>query len=203
MKLLLSGAALALLCSSAQASYVLDQEFFYAQGTQGASQGNYIAGGFYSDIVYSQQVTAGISGFIGRIEFYHLDLGDASGEMELFISTASGPASSPFAYSELVDVSVLGDGWFGIDVSASGLSFQAGEQFTIGIAATGNGFARFRASRLPSPEYAGGDLWYQGSSFGPNPVLRNNDLFFRTYLTPAPASLAVLGLGCVAVRRRR
>lgn len=196
----------AILCCAALApaatANILDQEHDVPFGS---------SSGVLGGVSQMQGVTAGLTGQVSRIEFFSHANASYSGSVEVFISAGVAPQTAPWDYSVTIDAATLtGGGWWGVDVTAAGLSFTAGDQYTIGVAnTTGSAFFGLAGGGTIYSAYAGGSQWSiqpgfnSGLPYQPFADEGTIDLLFRTYITPAPASLAVLTAGCVVFRRRR
>ncbi len=163
----------------------------------------------YTGVYWQQGVTVGVAGLLTRIDLYITQPGDFW-DLNIWRGAPWQNGLSDFYLpAALWDVPA---GWLSLDVSAGGLLFDVGDQFTIGVSgiAGGDGFEGpwLGGNHVaPGGAYAGGALWwddfYHGGGNG------DYDFAFRTYMdpgvVPAPTAvvLSALGAGLVGWFRRR
>jgi hypothetical protein len=161
------------------------------------------------NVTHQQQVTAGLSGRLTRIQF--LMQGPKSGQAWFFVNTGPGPQTDPHDFEALVDVSIIGPGsgeaWLEIDVSAANIMLAAGEVFVIGGTGTPTIQAEFTGSLtgnpVGNPGYPDGSLWSRRDGFNGGifyqPFSGGFDLCFRTYMdTGGPSCEPDLTTGAIA-----
>jgi len=166
----------------------------------------------YTGVYWQQGVTAGVAGLLTRVDLYIAQPGDF---WDLNIWRGAPWQNRPadfYLYATLWDVPA---GWLSLDVSAGGLLFDVGDQFTIGVngIAGGDGFKGpwlGGSHVVPGGAYAGGALWWDDFYHGGAAYGGGNgdyDFAFRTYMdpqvVPAPAAVALVALGAGLVARLR
>jgi hypothetical protein len=197
-KIAVFGIVLCLSAGLATAAPVLDQEspvvdgFWFSAGA--------------STALWQQEVTVGITGQLTRIELYARN----AGTTPLYVNAGTPWQSdgSEFATTFVA----TGSGWTGVDTSAAGLFFNAGDQFVIGVGGTDSGLELNGSSVSPDGAYVVGELWITWADSEPELWADGErDLAFRTYMdsgnnptVPAPAAvvLGVLGTGLTGWLRR-
>jgi hypothetical protein len=134
-----------------------------------------------------QSVTAGITGLLTNVEF-HADV--ASDRVYFYVNQAGrgGPPLEAMTFSTRL---AQGSGVYNIDVSAANIFLNAGDVFSIGLvglegsAPTGS----FRAARDANPDtYPAGALYWRYGGTGWMGLGYDDDMMFRTYVTPAELS---------------
>lgn len=190
-------------CQPVIASLILDQEHWtedvsaWARISDGATFGR------------SQTFTVGLGGFLGSVDVQHTQTGEFT--MARILATSDGTpiggsnGSVVLATSSIVNK--VGD-VFTFDFSENFLPVSAGDVLALELFGIPN--ASWVGRNIPagtgSAGYAGGDSFFFNTRFGiPDWEPGSFDQNFRTYIIPAPVSLAlfVLGLALVVVQRRQ
>lgn len=178
--LLLSISVLAFAAPSV-ATPILDQESPYEESEFDAR----------ADIWHWQQeVTVGLQGLLVQIDLY----GRASGSAELSIYVGEPWQSGA---PDFVDIIGCSHAWNSINVSSAGLVFDVGDKFVIGVSGINDHLRLGGNFGFPSGAYEGGELWEDNTPF------EVFDLAFRTWVVPEPTTIAFLGLGGLALLRKR
>ncbi|MBZ5500577.1 MAG: hypothetical protein LAP85_29660 [Acidobacteriia bacterium] len=138
-------------------------------------------------IVFDQSVTAGVTGLLTNVEFY----ADVTSDRVYFFVNQSGRNNGPALEATFVTKLAKGSGVYNVDVSAAKIYLKDGDVFSIGLVG-GEGdtsAGSFRAAIDANPKAYAGALYYRYGGTGWLGLGYNDDMMFRTYVTP-------LELGC-------
>ena len=142
--------------------------------------------------VNQQGVTVGLPGQLMQVDVYIYWPGSG----ELFINT--GAPWQTDAHDFIAPFGSPSIGWFSIDTSSAGLTFDVGDRFVIGIQGSSPDLPYLMMGVNASDLYSGGELWHDVWQ----PELQAGwDMAFRTYV-PEPGTLFLLGLGGLGLLRR-
>lgn len=192
--LMAAGLACVASCTLAQAD-ILDQ----SQEVVSGSSLLFCCGG--EVVTHQQQVTAGVSGRLTRIEIL-LDR-QKVGQALFFVNRGPGPQLDPNDFEQLIDVSIIGPSvgnvWLEIDVSSANIDLVAGEQFVIGATGTPTIQAEIRAAfQAGGGPYAGGSQWTRRDGFNGGlfyqPFNGDFDMCFRTYMATCRPDLTTTAI---------
>ena len=149
-----------------------------------------------SGLTWQQQVTVGLAGPLVQVDLRVQQAGTA----QFFINTGTPWQSDTHDFVTTFTTG-LNFAWVPIDTSSSGLNFNVGDKFVIGVKGTNGGMSLFGTYANPGGGYAGGDLWLNNSLYSPSEP-GNYDLAFRTYI-PEPATVILFVAGGLALCARR
>ncbi len=198
--------------STAHAQVVLDQEFFpdlfpefgqpvFSDGTTGVAQ----------------TFTVGQTGMLESVEIH----GNLNTPAELRILQTSGGvpiggASGSVVLASSTSATIVSEGWpdlgadrvYRFDFSAAGLTVNVGDILAVQSIGNATSGPIHMFGHLESvASYVGGDAFYFNTNESVDnwsTFLEASDFDFRTYVTvPEPATAALLGLGGLAMFRRR
>ena len=176
---------LLLVASPVSAEGIVDQEQWTSNGTHGLDIPEE-----HVHKVFDQAITAGMTGLLTNVEF---EATIETNNVFFYIVDGGryGGGLTPVLYVNLEP----GAGVYNIDVSSAGLWLNDGDSFSIGFQsyyvgyggddgdATTNG--SFSAAKDADPNaYAGGHLYYRYGGTGWLGLGYDDDMKFRTYVTP-------------------
>lgn len=143
---------------------------------------------------WQQEIITGIAGQLVQVDVYANGAGSAT-----FYLNDGAPWQGDTNDFEMLFTST-GSGWYSIDVTSAGLSFDVGDPFVMGWVGGGTGLWMGGGYIDNGVGPYHGELFLNGNPNGGG----GWDLAFRTWVVPGPGAVALLGLaGLVAPRRRR
>jgi Spondin_N len=171
----LASALIALLFTSlASSSEIRDQgQIFYTHDILQITKGT-----------FSQTITAGVTGQLTRVQLqWNAEIPIPAPQLSLSIVSGGNPPNGDTLYSEMIDpTGAYSGGIFTWQLERANLFFEAGEQFTFNLSATGLGLV---IAASDPPDYPGGKLYLDGELLPDSWV---NDIAFITFVDPEASS---------------
>ncbi|MCW1924228.1 hypothetical protein OKA05_16800 [Luteolibacter arcticus] len=220
MKLLLA-ALIALVTPAFSATAIVDQVTGSTEeGGLPSVVGPVDTGESVEDIYMAQTITAGVEGYLSRVDLWLSRQSGATGDLVLSILNADGaPEGAPLMTITIAASSIASSGLFdlvmvSVDVRSWDLHFGVGDTFAIALGApdappVGTGMPAFAWAGDGLGGYAAGERYFLSSPEFPDWTSSEGttDQIVRTWVEPAsipePSCLVLAGAGVLLVRRKR